>query len=168
MSRFRVEIPPPPAPYLARPAADHVREALASLIPAADDVVVTSTPVGGLSVRVDLVVADQLEGHTDASNLILSALNRLGLYATRLVVSRVSSWAAELAFTSAIGALGVGASQRNEWTPILGVAAAVIGGVIGKRVERELQLFEWKRDSIGRWYDPRDQAPDRPWGWQPS
>jgi hypothetical protein len=49
------------------------------------------------------------------------------------------------------------------------LAAGIAGSIIGSAIEKEIQLFEWRRDAAGRWYAV-DQQPSNSaaWGWQPT
>jgi hypothetical protein len=165
MLRITVEIPPHPLPYMERPSADHLTTALANRITDNGTIYVTPTEEGGFVVTAALEVVNAVEHHRDAANGFLSAVNGLGLYAVRLVATRVATRAAEGFFTGLVGGLGASAPQKSELAPWITLFGGLFGSIIGSAIEKEIKLFEWQRDTAGRWYELGGQPG---LGWQPA
>lgn len=150
--------------FMARPAPEFLAPALAGRITGTGNVCVTATDEGGFVITAALEVIDAIEHHRNAADVVLSAANGLGLYAVRLVATRSATRAAEGLFTGLVGGLGASAPQKSELAPWIIVAAGIAGSIIGSAIEKEIKLFEWRRDGAGRWYAV-DQQPTNSAGW---
>jgi hypothetical protein len=167
MLRLKIEVPPDPALFAARPPIDYLAQALANRIGV--PVTVTATDMGGYAiVGVFDAIHHTRDEHQNAANAVLSAVNGVGLYAVRLLATRTATWAAEWLVTGALGGLGVGAAAKSDLAPWIMLIGGAMGGIFGNAVEREVVMFEWRRDQVGRWYDAQQPPQQLGWGWQPS
>lgn len=149
MLRLRATIPTTNVVY--QPIEQQVANVVAATIgmPGAVQALADGT---GLIVVATLEVANTPERHRDGAHSLLGSLEQAGLYATRLVATRVATRLAEGAVTGFAGGLGLGSKARTDLAPLVTLVSTAVGGFLGNLVEKELALFEWQRASDGRWY----------------
>jgi hypothetical protein len=154
---------------MAPPDANYLEQALAARITGLGPgtVKVTPTDAGGFIIVAAFNVINNVEHHSNVANKVLSQVNQLGLYAVRLIATRTATRAAEGLITGLVTGLGTSATQKSELAPWITLISGFAGGVIGNFIEHEIEVFEWRRDGAGRWYDTQ-LAPPPPldWGWQ--
>jgi len=165
MLRLTAELPRTISLY--RPTEEQVASAVASRIVGQGQVQAVGDGTGFI-VTASLDVLNAREHHENAANALLSAIEGSGLYATRLIATRLGTRLAEGALTGLAGGLGIGTQTRSDLAPWVALGSAVLGGLFGQWCEKELALFEWQRTHLGNWYEvPQAQgsSPAPQFGW---
>jgi hypothetical protein len=160
---LRLFIRVPPSDFVAFNGAQEV----------ADFVAARMTEPGKVRVAVDgadflvSVYMDVQNGdhqHRSSANKILAAIEQAGVNAAHLVATRLVTRMAEGLIGGTLSGLGLSSKAKAEAAPWITAVAALLGGIAGHLVPKEVHMFEWRRTPNGWFEVPPAQQGTQP-GW---